>query len=121
MALTNVKLGALVGALMSLAILIANVVLPTFIGHPTPDTELTESLGWLALIMLIGWVGFRRVQQTSSVRGSALAGGIISFIAFGLAMATFLLIDNLFVGIVSQQPEKVWLFEHSGYSDMRTY
>ena len=36
-------------------------------------------------------------------------------------MVTFFAIDNLFLGIVSQQPEKIWLFQHSGYSNMQSY
>jgi hypothetical protein len=52
---------------------------------------------------------------------SVKAGAIISFIAFAMAMATFLIIDNVFLWIVAQQPEKIWLFEHSRFTDMRSY
>lgn len=38
-----------------------------------------------------------------------------------MAMATFLIIDNLFFSIVAQHPEKVWLFEHSRFPNMRSY
>jgi hypothetical protein len=121
MGLTDVKLGAAVGALLSAAIVMTNVALPAMTGHQTPDTALGESIGWLLVIAMVAWVGFRRVRRTSSVRQAALAGGIVAFVAFALAMTTFLVIDNLFLGIVSRQPEKIWLFEHSGYRDMRTY
>jgi hypothetical protein len=121
MGLTDVKLGAGVGALLSVAIVMANVALPALTGHQTPDTVLSESIGWLVGMAIVVSVGLRRVRQTSSVREAALAGGLIALVAFALAMTTFLVIDNIFLGIVSQQSEKVWLFEHSGYGDMRTY
>lgn len=50
-----------------------------------------------------------------------MAGAVISFVAFAMVMATFLIIDNLFVSIVAQQPEKIWLFEQSRFPDMRSY
>lgn len=121
MRLVDLKLGVLVGVLLAAAILITNVLVPVIIGHATADTEVSESLGWILVIGLIGGIGFMRVRRTSSVRESALAGGIVSFVGFAIAMVTFVVIDNVFLGIVSQQPEKIWLFQHSGYRDMRTY
>jgi len=38
-----------------------------------------------------------------------------------MAMSTFLVIDNMFISIVEQQPEKIWLFVHSRFPDMRSY
>jgi hypothetical protein len=97
------------------------VIWPSFVGHPSPDNGLSESIGWAVVIFLVGGVGYFRVRGTSKLRQAALAGGAISFIAFGIAMITFLVIDNLFVDIVAQQPEKIWLFQHSGFPDMRSY
>jgi hypothetical protein len=118
---SSLRLGLLLGVLLSAAIVATNVIWPSLAGHPSPDNELSESLGWLSAIALIGFAGFLRIRATSTLREAAIAGGAISFIAFGLAMVTFFAIDNLFLGIVSQQPEKIWLFQHSGYSNMKSY
>ncbi|MEP6983409.1 MAG: hypothetical protein ABI853_07170 [Sphingomicrobium sp.] len=121
MTLNNLRLGLLLGGLLSAAIVATNVIWPSFAGHPSPDNELSESIGWAVVIALVGAAGYFRVRGTSTLREAAIAGGAISFIAFGIAMITFLLIDYLIVDIVSQQPEKIWLFKHSGFTDMRSY
>lgn len=117
----NLKLGALLGLLLSFAILISNVAVPSLVGHPSPDNEFSESIGWLIVIAVICWISFLKVRRTTKIADSVTAGAAISFVAFGMAMATFLIIYNLFLPIVAQQPEKVWLFEHSGFSNMRSY
>ena len=117
----NLKLGALVGLLLSFAVLISNVVVPSLVGHPSPDNEFSESIGWFIVLAAVCWVGFLKVRRTSRLRDSATAGAVISFVAFAIAMSAFLIIDNLFLSIVAQQPEKVWLFEHSRFPNMRSY
>lgn len=121
MSIGNVKLGLLLGILLSAAIVATNVIWPAYVGHSSPDNGLSESIGWFVVIGLLAIAGHLRVRATSTLREAAIAGGAISFIAFGMAMLTFLVIDNLFLGIVSQQPEKVWLFQHSRFPTMRSY
>ena len=121
MTLDNLRLGALLGVLLSIAILVTNVIVPAFAGHPSPDNELSESIGWVIVIAVMCWVGFLKVRRTSRIRDSVTAGAVISFVAFAMAMTTFLILDNLFLSIVAQQPEKIWLFEHSRFPDMRSY
>lgn len=117
----NLKLGGLVGLLLSCAILITNVLVPSLVGHPSPDNGFSESVGWIIVIAVMCWIGFLKVRRTSRIRDSVAAGAIISFVAFAMAMGTFLIIDNLFLSIVAQQPEKVWLFEHSRFPNMQSY
>ena len=121
MTFDNLKLGALIGLLLSFAILVSNVVMPAFVGHPTADTEFSESIGWIIVIAIMCWVGFLKVRRSSRIIDSVTAGAVTSFVAFAMAMLTFLVIDSLFLSIVSQQPEKIWLFEHSRFPDMQTY
>ena len=121
MTLENLKLGALVGLVLSAAILITNVVVPSLAGHPSPDNGFSEGIGWIIVIAILCWVGFLKVRRTSRIGDSVAAGAVISFVAFAMAMSTFLVIDNLFISIVAQQPEKIWLFEHSRFPDMRSY
>lgn len=121
MTLDNLRLGALLGLLMSVAIVVTNVAVPSLTGQPSPDNDISESIGWVIVIALMCWIGFAKVRRTSSIRDSVRAGAVISFVAFGMAMTTFLIIDNLFLPIVAQQPEKIWLFQHSRFPDMRSY
>lgn len=118
---TNSSLGLLLGALLSVVIVATNVIWPSLVGHSSPDNQSTESAGWILVVVLVCSSGYFRMRLTSRVQDAAITGGVITFIAFGMAMFTFVIIDNLFFGLVSQQPEKIWLFERSGFPDMRSY
>lgn len=118
---TNLKLGLMLGTLLSVAIVTTNVIWPSLVGHPSPDSLVSEGVGWIFVVALVCCAGYLRVRRTSKVGDGAITGGVITFIAFGIAMFTFVIIDNLFLQIVSQQPEKIWLFERSGFPDMRSY
>lgn len=58
MKLDNLRQGVLLGLLLSFAILVTNVVVPSIAGHPTPDNDLSESIGWAVVIAIMAWVGF---------------------------------------------------------------
>ena len=118
---SNLKLGLLLGILMSVAIVATNVIWPLLAGNPSPDNELSEGIGWLIVILIVFAAGFFRIRRTSNLRDAAIAGGTITFVAFAMTMLTFLVIDNLFIDIVSRQSEKIWLFQRSGFADMRSY
>lgn len=118
---SNLKLGLLLGLLLSVAIVATNVIWPSIVGHPSSDNVLSESIGWFVIAALVTSAGYLKVRTIPTLREAALAGGAITFIGFGMAMLTFLAIDNLFLGIVSQEPEKIWLFHRSGFPTMRSY
>lgn len=121
MSRSNLRLGLLLGLLLSAAIVATNVVWPAMAGHPSADSDLSESIGWLVLIAILCCAGYFTMGRTAKLRDAAIAGATISFVAIAMAMITFLVIDNLFLDIVAQQPEKIWLFQHSGFRDMRSY
>src|SRR5438270_829273 len=118
---TNFSLGLLLGMFLSAVIVATNVIWPSLVGHPSPDNQPSESAGWILIIGVVCWAGYFAMQRRSSLRDAAMAGGVITFIAFAMAMFTFIIVDNLFFDLVSQQPEKIWLFERSGFADMRSY
>jgi hypothetical protein len=118
---TNFSLGLLLGTVLSAVILATNVIWPSVVGHPAPDNRLSESAGWIVVIGLVCWAGHFAMRRTSRLPDAAIAGGVITFIAVGMAMLTFMIMDNLFFDLVSQQPEKIWLYERSGFADMRSY
>ena len=121
MTLNNLRIGVFLGLLMSFAILVTNVIVPSVAGHPSSDSAVSESIGWIVVIAVVCWAGFLRLRHSNRIRDAIMAGAVISFVAFAIAMATFLIIDNLFLSIVARQPEKIWLFEHSRFEDMRSY
>ena len=72
-------------------------------------------LGGLALVMIVWTYALfpgRVLTRTS-------AGVIAALLGAGIALGTFFLVDNLFLGVVSQQVDKLQGFYHSALPTMR--
>ena len=65
--------------------------------------------------------GYRTSRLTGHLRAAALAGLLTAVFVFFLFGLSFVIIDMVFFDVVRQQPEKLFNFAHSGYTDMRTY
>jgi hypothetical protein len=110
----NAILGILLGLLMAIGVIVTNVLLP-LVHVDLAENQLTEALPWAVVVMVIAGAGWSRRR----VGAGARAGGTVAFLAFGIVMLTFLLVDNVFLDLVSQQPEKQRLLHESGYQSMR--
>ena len=56
------------------------------------------------------------------MKSGVVGGAVTAFLSIALTMLTFIVIDNLFLDIVSQQPEKIWGFQHQQtFHTMRDY
>ena len=82
------------------------VVVPVFLGV----TVLTFAIS-----------GYRTSRLTGHLWAASLAGLLTGIFAFMLLGLSFVILDMVFFDIVRQQPEKVFNFAHSSYSDMRAY
>jgi hypothetical protein len=112
--------GLLLGIFLFVIALLGNVIqLPPPLGALI-DTPAVLIVGCVALGTL-GGTGFRVVRNIGRVRAGALAGLLAGVVGFMLAGLAFVVIDSLFFDLVSQQPEKIWNFTHSGYQDMRAF
>jgi hypothetical protein len=65
-------------------------------------------------------IGDRRARAAPAVAG-VKAGAAAGLVVAALTMATFLVVDNLFFDVVSQQHDKVVSFAASGWSSMRAW
>lgn len=112
--------GLLLGAFLFVLSLLGNVIpLPPAL-VAVIDMPAVLVVGVVTLATLAG-TGFRVVQYSGRVRAGALAGLLAGVVAFMLGGLAFVVIDSVFFDLVSQQPEKVWNFAHSGYQDMRAF
>jgi hypothetical protein len=102
---------------LSVEILLTNVVFPS---KPDNDTipVLTSYLCIFATLVLIGRLAAR---IGASRRGQVLAGLIAGMIIGALTVATFAIVDNVWLDIVSQQQTKIDGFGHSSARSMREY
>ena len=110
--------GVLLGLGMSAAIILTNVVFPS----NKSDDGLINMFAFLLLFLLFAVGGYIAGKNTNSIKKGAIGGGITAIISVGMTMLTFFVIDNLFLDIVSKQPDKIWAFNHqTTYTDMRDF
>ena len=116
-----IKRGLLVATLVSLVvstgIVLTNVVLPS----PTDDDTVIvvgSYLGIFAAFLLIGVLADR---AGAGRRGLVLAG-LVAGVMIGLVIiTTFIVVDNVWLDIVSQQQSKIDGFARSGETSMRAF
>jgi hypothetical protein len=104
--------GLVLGLILMLGIVWSNVVVPS---HESDD----EYTAWYAAFYLGLFVYFG-VAGAVFGRG-ALTGAVTALLSVGIAMLTFIVIDNLFLDIVMTQPDKMAAFATSGLTDPRDF
>ncbi len=114
------RYGLALGLVLGVAVVLTNVVDPGF-GYFGLDENVAMALATGALLANFAAAGFLASRATGRLVAGLRAGALAALIGVGLMMLTFLVVDNLFLDIVSQQPDKIWGFEHSHYASMRAY
>jgi hypothetical protein len=117
--------GVALGCLLSLGVVAINVVLPLLPAQLAPLRQAVETgseiVSWLGVLLLWAVAGFLAWRRSGKLGAALKAGALAALVSMGMVMLTFALVDNLFLGLVSRQPEKIWGFAHSGYQSMRAY
>jgi len=119
-AMNKYMLGLVLGIMLSVAVVLTNVVFP---GRES-DAEygVPYPIFFLGLFFLFGVGGYFASKAPKRMQSGAVGGAVTAFLSIGLTMLTFIMIDNLFLDIVSQQPEKIWGFQHQqAFHTMRAY
>jgi hypothetical protein len=111
--------GLALGAVSVVAIVWSNVIVPS---HESDD----EYTGWylVAYLVLFGYFGlsgFLAERGGSTMAVAVLTGAVTALLSVGIIMVTFLVVDNLFLSVVMQQPDKAYGFAHSGLANPRDY
>jgi hypothetical protein len=118
--------GLMLGGALSLAVFAINIVFPllprqTGLLQRSMEAAPVVAAGWLSVFSLWMVAGYAAYRRTGAWGAAIKAGAIVALVSMALVMLTFAVIDNLFLDIVSRQPEKLWGFQHSQYHDMRAY
>jgi hypothetical protein len=112
-----VRLGVLLGLPGALA-LGADVVYANVI-RPGGDDSV---LGWYAAIFALQFVaGLVAARRTRPPFGPALAAATTGVVIGVLVIVTFAVVDNLFLGTVGSQPQKIRGLAESPFTSMRLY
>lgn len=116
-----VRRGLIVAAVVSLGlsveIFLSNVVFPS----PSDDDTVPVVLSYLCIFGALVLVGVLAARAGADPRGLVLAGLAAGLVIGFVTIATFIVVDNVWLEIVSQQPQKVQGFAASGATSMRSY
>ena len=110
-----------VGALFSTIVVLTNVV------FPTPNESDDEYAAWYLVLYAVIFLLFAIGGMIASERANPLRTGVIggaatALIILGMTFATFFVIDNVFLDIVSQQIDKINAFQQqTTYTNMRDF
>ncbi|HEV2238308.1 MAG TPA: hypothetical protein VGR57_16720, partial [Ktedonobacterales bacterium] len=110
-----------IGALLSTGVVLTNVV------FPSPNESDNEYTSWyvvayLALFALFGVGGIIASRRANPARTGAVGGAVTALIVVGMTLLTFVVVDNVFLSIVSQQVDKISAFHNqTTYTNMRDF
>jgi len=107
--------GLIVSAIIVVAIILTNVVFPNYGSDDYPAVGLMYLLYFIAF----GITGYLSVKEKDNWLQGTKSGAIMGFTVMIIMIATYFIIDNLFLDIVSKQPEKIAYFQSSGFNTMR--
>lgn len=107
--------GLTVLGVMIIAIILTNIVFP----NNASDDYPAVGLMYLSYFLSFGVTGFLSVKKKDSIIKGAKSGAILGLIVMVTMTITYLIIDNMFLDIVSKQPDKIMAFRTSGYHSMR--
>jgi hypothetical protein len=116
-----VKRGLVVAAVISLVlsveIVLSNVVFPS----PSDDDTIAVVASYLGVFAALVVVGILAARVGADPRGLVLAGLLAGLVIGFVIIATFIVVDNVWLDIVSRQPQKAQGFADSGATSMRSY
>ena len=115
--------GLILSGLSAVGIVLTNVVFP---GGPDESDDDPEYLVQSLIVLVINCVlflaiGARARRKQAGVTVGAKAGGAAGVVLAAMVTLTFLIMNNLFLGIVSQQHDKRVNFAASGWTSMRAF
>lgn len=115
-----IRRGVLIAGAVWLALsvenLLANVVFPA-----PDDSSVAIVVSYLCVFAALASIGWLAARGGATRRVQAIAGAAAGVLIGALTIGTFAVIDNVWLGIVSRQPQKIEGFAHSGAASMRAY
>lgn len=102
---------------LSVEIVFSNVVFPSKADNDTVPVL----IAYLCIFASLGLVGVLAARAGAGRRGQLLAGLVAGAMIGALTIGTFLVVDNVWLGIVSQQQAKIDGLAQSGGGSMRAY
>jgi hypothetical protein len=111
--------GLALSAVLVIGIIWSNVIVPS---HES-DSEYTAwyVAFYLALPVYFALAGAVASSARNRIGSAVWAGALSAALLFVIVMVTFVVIDNVYLGVVMQQPDKAIGFRRSGLTNARDY
>jgi hypothetical protein len=118
---TAIGRGVLIGAIiwlgLSVEVLLSNVVFPS----KTDDDAVPVLVSYLCIFAALFLTGMVAARGGAGRKGQIIAGLVAGAMIGALTVATFAIVDNVWLDIVARQQTKIDGFAHSGAASMREY
>jgi hypothetical protein len=114
---TSILFALAVWVALSVDIVLTNVVFPS----RNDDDALDVVLAYLVVFAVLAAVGFVATRRGTAMTGVAISGAVAGAVIGLLTIGTFLIVDNVWLDIVSQQQTKIDGLARSGGGSMRAY
>lgn len=112
-----VAIALAVWAGLSTEVVLSNVVFPSGVDND----GISVLVSYTAVLAAMVLTGMPAARVTSSRRTHALAGAVTGVLIAVATIATFAVVDNLFLDTISRQQAKIDGLAHSGMTSMRAY
>ncbi len=119
-AMKSYRYGVALSAFLVILIVWHTVIAPTF----ESDDEyglVPYLLGYGVIFLYFALSGYLASRRTNCLADGTWVGLITAVIGITVVTLTYFVVDNVFFGIVSKQPDKINGFAHSDYTTMRDY
>jgi hypothetical protein len=115
--------GLAVAAAMAVLVVWTNVLFPAGPNESDGDPEYVRQIlaVYATLALLLVAIGAHGRSAAATDVAGVKAGAAAGLVIATLTLATFLVVDNVFFDVVSQQHDKVVTFAASGWSSMRAW
>ncbi len=115
--------GLIVAALIAVVAVLTVVVFPQSPdeGDDSPEYLVQIFAAYVLIALLLMAIGARGRRRSDAPYAALKAGAVAGLVIAFMVAITYLVINNAFFSIVSQQHDKRIAFAHSGYSSMRTF
>ena len=113
----GILIGLAVWAALSVEIFLSNVVFPS----KQDDDTVSVLVSYLAIFATLALVGYLAGRNGASPAGAAITGAVTGAVIGSLSIGTFLVVDNVWLDIVSRQQTKIDGLARSGGTSMRDF
>jgi hypothetical protein len=111
--------GLVLGTVLMAGIVWTNVIVPS--RESDDEYAFWYAVFYAGLLAYFFLAGFVVAGRPASIAVASVTGAVTAALIALIALVTFIVVDNLFLSVVMQQPDKASGFAHSGMTSQRDF